>query len=41
MLMLTGAILGSSLYVILSKGYADDMEKWAVGAVFGFWTNHS
>jgi hypothetical protein len=33
-------ILGASLYIILSKKYDDDVQKWAFGAigtVIGYW----
>ena len=33
-------ILGAALYIILSKKYPDDVQKWAFGAigtVIGYW----
>ncbi len=38
--VITIAVLGSALYVILSNKYPDDTQKWAFGAVgmiVGFW----
>lgn len=40
--LVTGAVLIFAIYLILSKGYADDTEKWAtgiIGTVLGFWMN--
>jgi hypothetical protein len=37
---ITLLILGSALFIILSKGYADAEQKWAFGAVgtiLGYW----
>jgi hypothetical protein len=33
-------VLGSALYILLSKGFDSDSEKWAIGAIgtiVGFW----
>ncbi|WP_434053884.1 MAG: hypothetical protein RDA78_02970 [Roseibium sp.] len=38
------AVLGSSLFIILSGGYEPDAQKWAfgsVGTILGFWLKPS
>ena len=40
--LFSGSVAGASVFVILSKGYDDDIEKWAIGSigtVLGFWFN--
>ncbi len=40
MIIISLAVLGSSLYIILSKGYDEGTMKWAygvVGSILGFW----
>ena len=38
--IVTGSVLASSLYVIVSKRYAEMDKKWAygsVGTILGYW----